>query len=255
MQNLIKKISAFIEKEETKKVLDFISKFIAWVLIVISGLMMVLTIISVTSVSEEDRQGDGHSILGFRLLIVKTDSMSLSDNNKDMDVHFKAGDLIFIKELKEEDKYKLKTDNIIYFISTNSENYGETVTHMIKSVVEKDGVVVGYKTYGTNSGSVDEAVVEPGFIIGKYVGQLDNVGNFFAFFKTTSGYITCILVPFLLLIAYNGTNVILLFRKYKKEQYEELQKEKDYIQKEKDENQRLLEELKKLKEELGKGNE
>ena len=255
MADLIKKITTFMEKEETKKILNFISKFVAWFLIVISGLMMILTIISVTSVSEEDKKVDGHSVLGIRLLIVRSDSMSLSENNKDIDVHFKAGDMIFIKDLKEEDKYKLEVDDIIYFISTNSDNYGETVTHMIKTVIEKDGVVVGYETYGTNSGEEDEKVVEPSFIIGKYIGQIDNVGNFFAYLKSTPGYVTCILVPFLLLIAYNGINVILLFRKYRKEQHAEIQKEKDYIEKEKAENQRLLEELKKLKEELGRENE
>ncbi len=253
MTDLIKKITNFISKDETKKILNIISKVIAWTLIGIAGLMMILTIISVTSVSQDDKPSNGHGILGLRMFIVTSDSMSLSENNKDLDVHFKAGDIVFVRNLKKGEK--LQTGDIISFISTNSDNYGETVTHMIKTVIEEDGKVVGYETFGTNTGDPDEAVVEPSYVIGKYIGMIANVGNFFAFLKSLPGYIICILIPFLLLIAYNGANVIVLFRKYRKEQIDAMQKEKDYIEKEKAENQRLLEELLKLKKELGKEDE
>jgi hypothetical protein len=76
------------------------------------------------------------------------------------------------------------------------------------------------------------------------------VGKFFAFVKSTPGYIICILIPFLLLILYNGMNVIRLFRKYKSEQMEAMQAERDKIEEERAEAQRMMAELMALKAQL-----
>ena len=105
-------------------------------------------------------------------------------------------------------------------------------------------------TYGTNTGTNDEALVQPSYVIGRYTGKLPSLGNFFAFVKTTPGYIVCILVPFLLLILYNGTNVIRLFRKYKKEQTAEMEAEKAELAAERKQNEEMLLELMRLKEQL-----
>ena len=175
--------------------------------------------------------------------------MSLSENNKDMDVHFDAGDIVIIKNV--EDPRALQAGDVIAFMSTNSVSYGETVTHMIREVKKtEEGNVLGYVTYGTNTGTDDEALVEPEYILGVYSGKLPALGNFFAFVKSTPGYIVCILVPFLLLILYNGVNVIRLFRKYKREQMEAMQAEKDKIEAERAENQRMMQELLALKAQL-----
>lgn len=127
----------------------------------------------------------------------------------------------------------------------------ETVTHMIYEVKkDNNGKVVGYVTYGTNTGAEDEALVEPEYILGKYTGKLPGVGHFFAFVKSTPGYIVCILVPFLLLIIYYGVDVIKLFKKYKKEQNAILEAEKAEIAEEKRQTEQMLRELQALKEQL-----
>jgi signal peptidase I len=173
-----------------------------------------------------------------------------------MDVHFDAGDIILIKNIDNSEKLTLKAGDIIAFMSTNTESYGETVTHMIREVkLKSDGSVLGYVTYGTNTGVNDEAVVEPEYILGKYSGKMPIVGQFFAFVKTVPGYIVCILVPFLLLILYNGVNVIRLFRKYRKEQMEEMQAERNKIEEERAEAQRMMAELMELKAQLAKKDE
>ena len=97
----------------------------------------------------------------------------------------------------------------------------------------------------------DEKIVEPDFVLGKYSGKLPKLGNFFAFLKTTSGYIVCILVPFLLLILYNGVNVIRLYKRYKKEQTAILEAEKAKIAEDKRQTEEMLKELQALKEQLG----
>jgi signal peptidase I len=175
--------------------------------------------------------------------------MSKSENNADLDVHFNAGDIIIVKNV--EDKKALESGDIITFISTNDDSNFETITHMIRDkFYDKEGKFAGYITYGTNTGVNDEAPVEFGYILGKYTGKLPAVGQFFAFVKTTPGYIVCILVPFLLLILYNGVNVIRLFKQYRAEQMSAMQAERDKIDAERAENLRMMEELMALKEQL-----
>jgi signal peptidase I len=229
-----------------KVILNIALKVVTWLLVAFTVFMMIFTIFTVTTVDRNDR-----SIFGIKFYIVQTDSMSLSEYNKDMDVHFNAGDIIIVKEV--EDRRALKAGDVIAFMSTNTESYGETVTHMIREVRKtKDGKVLGYVTYGTNTGVDDKALVEPEYVLGAYSGKLPGVGKFFAFVKSTPGYIVCILVPFLLLILYNGVNVIRLFRSYRREQLEAMQAERDKIDAERAENQRMMQELLALKAQLDK---
>ena len=231
-----------------KKILNIALKVVTWLLVAFTVFMMIFTVVTVTTVDRNDR-----SIFGVKFYIVQTDSMSLSENNKDMDVHFNAGDIVIIENV--DDPRALQAGDVIAFMSTNSVSYGETVTHMIREVKKtEDGKVLGYVTYGTNTGTDDEALVEPEYVLGAYSGKLPGVGNFFAFVKSTPGYIVCILVPFLLLILYNGVNVIRLFRKYKREQMEAMQAEKDKLEAERAENQRMMEELLALKAQLDQKN-
>ena len=227
-----------------KKIGNIAIKIVTWLLVAFTVFMMLFTIISATTVDRNDR-----NIFGIRFYIVQTDSMSPSENNKDMDVHFNAGDIILVKNVK--DPSKLRAGDIISFVSTNEDSYGETVTHMIRRPERNDeGKLIGYVTFGTNTGVDDEAIVEPSYVLGEYCGKLPGVGNFFAFVKTTPGYITCILVPFLLLILYNGINVIRLFKRYKKEQNEIIEAERAELAAERKQNEIMMRELLELKAQL-----
>ena len=227
-----------------KKFSNIALKVATWALVAFTVFMMIFTVATVTTVDKNDR-----SVFGLRFYIVRTDSMSLSEHNAHLDVHFDAGDIIVIKEVNN--KSSLKAGDIIAFLSMNEESHGETVTHMIREVkYNNEGKVLGYVTFGTNTGVDDEALVQPEYVLGRYTGRMAVVGKFFAFVKTTPGYIICILIPFLLLILYNGVNVITLFRKYKKEQMAEMQAERDKIEAERAEAQRMMQELMALKAQL-----
>lgn len=229
---------------KTKKILNIIIKAVTWLLVAFTVFMMVFTILTVTTVDKNDR-----SIFGLRFYIVTSDSMKLSDNNRDLDVHFTSGDIVIVKRVKNYTK--LEAGDVISFVSTNEENYGETVTHMIREVkTNENGKIVGFVTFGTNTGTNDKALVEPEYILGQYTGKLPKFGHFFAYVKSTPGYIICILIPFLLLILYNGVNVIRLFRQYKKEQTALLEAEKAEIAAERQKNEEMLRELQALKEQL-----
>lgn len=227
-----------------QKVMNIVIKVATLLLVAFTIFMMIFTVFTVLTVDKNDR-----AVFGTRFYIVQTDSMSPSENNKDMDVHFNAGDIVLIKDVK--DPKALQPGEVISFISQNDVSFGETVTHMIREVKKtEDGRVIGYVTFGTNTGTDDEALVEPSYILGKYAGKLPGVGRFFAFVKSTPGYIVCILVPFLLLILYNGVNVIRLFRQYKREQTEVMQAERDQIEQDRAETQRMMQELLALKAQL-----
>ncbi len=230
--------------EKAKKIIDIATKVLTWLLVAFTVLMVIFTVFTVSTVDKNER-----SIFGTRFYIVRTDSMSLSDKNADLDVHFNAGDIVMIKELDSLDH--LKAGDIISFLSVNTDSYGETITHMIREVRrDAKGNLVGYVTYGTNTGASDEKLVEPEYVLGQYTGRLPGLGNFFAFVKSTPGYIVCILVPFLLLIAYNLFNVIKLFRQYKKEQRAVIDAERAEIEEERRRNEQMLLELRRLQEQL-----
>ena len=227
-----------------KKILNIALKVFTYLLVAFTVFMMLFTVITVTTVDKNDR-----NIFGYKFYIVQTDSMSLSEKNPDAEIYFDAGDIIVSRTPK--DPAALQPGDVITFMSINSSSYGETITHMIREVkVSDSGRVLGYETYGTNTGTSDEALVTPDYVLGVYVAKMPAVGRFFAFVKSVPGYITCILVPFLLLIGYNGTNVIRLFRQHKREQMAEIQAEKDQIEQEREEAKRMMAELMALKAQL-----
>ncbi|MBQ8320490.1 MAG: signal peptidase I [Clostridia bacterium] len=230
-------------RETVKKIADVSVKVVVGLIVAFTVFIMLFTIVSVSTVDRHDR-----SLFGVKFYIVQTDSMSKSDKNADLEVHFNAGDMILIKNV--EDTAALKEGDVIAFISSNSDSYGETVTHRIREVKKEDGEVLGYVTYGTNTGVDDEALVEPEFVLGVYAGKLPKVGTFFAFVKSVPGYIVCILVPFVLLILYNGLNVIRLFRQYKKEQSALMDAERAEIAAERKQTEEMLKELQALKAQL-----
>lgn len=230
--------------EKSKKITDIIVKIFTGLVVAFAVFMMVFTIISVTTLDKNDR-----NLFGFRMYIVQTDSMSKSEKNKDMKVHFNAGDIVLIKKAK--DPYALKEGQIIAFMSQNEDTLGETVTHMIRSV-KKDGQgnTIGYVTFGTHTDTDDKALVEPMYVMGVYSGKLPKLGYFFEYLQTTPGYIVCILVPFVLLIGYQGINCVKLFKRYKGEQMAEINAERAQIAEERKESMEMLKELEALKAQL-----
>jgi hypothetical protein len=241
---------------KTKKVLNILTTIATWLVVAFTVFIMLFTIVSVSMVGKDGEKGGGgkkgKSIFGYQLMIVRTDSMSKSENNKDMKVHFESGDIIIIEAISIEEASNLKAGQIISFISMNEdESRGQPITHMIKEPIEdKNGVIIAYKTFGTNTGAEDEIPVEPGLILGVYSGKIPELGNFFAFIKSVPGYIVCILTPFLLIILYNGANVIRLFRRYKKEQTAKIQAERAEIAAERREAEDMMKELLALKAQL-----
>ena len=228
-----------------KKTLHIIKNVFVWVVIVLAVCMMIFTIVSVNTFDRNDR-----SLFGYKAFIVKSDSMKATD--------FAAGDLILSKEV---DPSVLQAGDIISFQSTNTESYGEVVTHKIRKIAKAEDGSPGFVTYGTTTDTNDESIVPYGLVLGKYQIRLPGVGKFFQFLKTTPGYIVCIFLPFLLLILVQGLNSIRLFKQYKKEQLAEIDAQREQekaelaaerrrLEEQQAESQKMMAELLKLKNEL-----
>lgn len=209
------------------KVLKTIRSIAVWLIVALSAFMMIFTIVSVSTFERADR-----NLFGYKAFIVLSDSMKATD--------FDAGDLVLVKEV---DPTTLKEGDIIAYISQNTANYGETVTHKIRRLTTDANGDPGFVTYGTTTDTDDETIVTYPYVLGKYQKCIPNVGAFFQFLKTTPGYIVCILIPFLALILMEGIRCIRLFRKYKGEQQAELQAERDKLEADRAETQRMMQEL------------
>lgn len=222
-----------------KKAWKIISTALVWIVVAIAVIMMIFTIVSVNTFDRNDRD-----IFGLRCYIVLSDSMSATD--------FDAGDLVMVKEV---DPTTLKEGDIIAYQSQNSENYGATVTHKIRAKTRDANGNPGFITYGTTTNVDDETVVTYPFILGKYQIALPKVGTFFQFLKTPQGYIVCILIPFLLLIIYQGLNCVKIFKMYKAEQMAELQAEKDALEAQRKQSEEILAELQALRAQVASQNQ
>lgn len=217
-----------------KKAWKIISTILVWMVVIVAVAMMVFTIVSVNTFDRNDRD-----IFGYKAYIVLSDSMSATD--------FDAGDLVLVKEV---DPTTLQPGDIISYQSQNPESYGQTVTHKIRILTTDESGNPGFITYGTTTDVDDDTVVTYPFILGKYQFSLPKVGTFFQFLKTPKGYLVCILLPFLLLIVYQGLNCVKIFRMYKAEQMKELEAEKERIEAERRKSEQMMEELLAMKREM-----
>ena len=216
-----------------KRAWDVASAILISLLTVVAVCVMIFTVISVTTFDRNDR-----SIFGYRMFVVLSDSMSAT---------FKAGDLIFVKET---DPQTLKEGDIIAYISQDSDNYGATVTHKIRCAATDEEGNPGFVTYGTTTGIDDPVIVTRQYILGQYRMRLPGVGRFFSYLKTVPGYLLFILLPFLVLILFQGTNCVRLFREYRAEQMADIVSQREKLQEEKQANERMLWELEEMRQQI-----
>ena len=218
-----------------KKVWNIIRTAIVWIVVAVAVSMMVFTIVSVTTFDRNDRD-----LFGYKAYIVRSDSMAATD--------FDAGDLILVKEVK--DPSTLQVGDIITYMSQNTNSFGEVITHKIREVTIDAEGKPGFITYGTTTDTNDEVIVTYPYVLGQYQFALPGLGHFFNFLKTVPGYFLCIFLPFMLLIVYQAVNFFRLFRRYKKEQMDKLQAERDQIAAEREENAKMMAQLQALKAQL-----
>lgn len=217
------------------KVLNVVKNVFTWFLVAAAVCMMVFTVVSVTTFDRNDRD-----LFGYKAFICRSDSMKATD--------FASGDLVFVKEVSPS---TIKPGDIISYRSEESDTFGETFTHKVRSLITDEENQPCFITYGTTTGVDDKLPVKYTQFQGRYVFDIPKLGMFFTFLKTTPGYFICIFLPFMLLILMQGLNTVKLFRKYKQEQMDEMKAERDALELERIKSQEMMAELMKLKEQMG----
>ena len=214
-----------------KKALHIASRVVTILILIFAVAVMLFTVISVNIV------GKDADFLGYKPYIVLSDSM------KDT---FAVGDLSVSVQTDPE---TLEPGDIITFTSIDPSNYGTVITHKIREITEYEGEPA-FVTYGTTTGVDDSYPVPFDNVIGEYKFRLPKMGYFFEFLTTPAGYVTVILIPFLVLIALQGAKFFRLVRQYRAEQQAELDTQRAQAAAELEEARRMKEELERLKAQL-----
>jgi len=211
-----------------KKVLNVLSNVFVWVIVILAVCVMIFTVVSVSTFDRSDRK-----IFGYSAYIVMSDSMSKTD--------FNAGDVVLVKSV---DPATLQEGDIIAFTSQDKDNYGETVTHKIRKASTDGNGEPGFITYGTTTDTDDSTVVTYPYILGKYQGHIPKIGTFFHFLKTVPGYIIFILIPFALLLIYQGIHCAKAIREYRAEQMADIKAERARLEEERRQTEVMMQKFK-----------
>lgn len=129
------------------------------------------------------------SIGGHLPMIVLTDSM---------DPYIKSGDLIICQTTAAEN---IKENDVISFFDPAG-NGKSVVTHRVIEIVEQsDGLF--FRTKGDNNNTEDKDLVPAENLVGLYKSRIAGAGNIAMFMQSTSGLIICVVLPIVLLVAYD----------------------------------------------------
>lgn len=217
-----------------KRALRIIGRVVTILILLFAICVMVFTIVSVNTVDRDT------GVFGYKPFIVLSDSM------KDT---FEVGDIAVSRSV---DPDTLQPGDIVTFRSIDPNNFDEVVTHKIREITTYEGAPA-FVTYGTTTDVNDTYPVPFEQVIGQYAFRLPKMGYFFQFLKSPAGYVTLILIPFLLLIVIQAVRFIRLMRQYRSEQQAELEAQQAKLQEERLETQKMKEELERLKAELTAG--
>ena len=121
------------------------------------------------------------SLLGYKVLQVVSGSM---------EEVFKVGDVILIKETKQED---IKKGDIITY---KKENY---ITHRIVEM-NKTNDAMYYTTKGDSNNVNDTEKVKYEEIEGKYITKFVYIGRLINFLNTTEGFIILVSLPIIVIV-------------------------------------------------------
>ena len=129
------------------------------------------------------------NIGGIFPLIVLTDSMY-------PEIH--SGDLIICHQ---EDAKDIEKGEIISFFDPAG-NGTSIVTHRVIEVVEENGNI-SYITKGDFNNTEDRLPVTADKVVGVYSMRIPVVGNVALFMQSTTGLVVCVVMPIVLLVAYD----------------------------------------------------
>lgn len=210
------------------------------------SLIVLLLLFSISNLSIKSNR-DIANVLGRGFLPVISDSME--GNNSDS---FDKGSLVLVKLLSDSEKHELEVGDVITFydlnlLALNTHRVVHITSNYVVTQGDKAAAIAPYVDGGNNTG-VQYEIVTYENIKAIRTGDIAGIGSAISYLQTPVGFALFVILPVVLLLAYQGyvlTKTLLAVNREKieaqhageKEQL--LESEKERIRKE------LLEELKK----------
>ena len=130
----------------------------------------------------------------------------------------KVYDVVFVKNV---DTNTLKVNDVITFYSTNAFFGGTPITHRIVEILDVPETGTMFRVKGDANEEADEEKVLPSNVIGKVMFRIPSLGNVQFFLASKTGWLVAILIPALLILAYDIYKLIKLISvKSKLEKYD-----------------------------------
>lgn len=165
------------------KVLTVVGAVLCIILIPILMINVTLIIKSYANKDEVPKIG------GYCPLIVLTGSM---------EPEISSGDLIICKQIEGSE---VQVGDVIAFFDPDSTGTA-VLTHRVTRITEQDGTLA-FITKGDANNAEDRTPVTADRLVGGYQFKISGAGNVAMFMQTTAGLVVCVIVPLVLLIAYD----------------------------------------------------
>ena len=212
---------------------------------------LITIIITLSSKKEID---GATNIFNYQLRLVITDSMAKCSETNVSKYKIKSipkNSLVLIKKIKDNDYKKIKEGDVLTFRYLYTEQV--TITHRVKSIVEKDTGGYIIELVGDNKTGESELLVQtidtsieesPNYIIGEVVYTSIIIGFILNMLKSSLGIVFIIIIPSFIIILLEVIKIINITIIEKRKLAERKANEKE---------QEILELKKKLKEMENKG--
>ena len=212
-----------------------------------------LITIIITLSSKKDIDG-ATNIFNYQLRLVITDSMAKCSETNVSKYKIKSipkNSLVLIKKIEDNDYKKLKEGDVLTFRYLYTEQV--TITHRVKSIVEKETGGYIIELVGDNKTGESELLVQtidtsieesPNYIIGEVVYTSIIIGFILNMLKSSLGIVFIIIIPSFIIILLEVIKIINITIIEKRKLAERKANEKE---------QEILELKKKLKEMENKG--
>lgn len=216
------------KKDKLKTVLGIIGDVLLGILLVFAAFVLIVTI---TAKKDED---GASTVFGYQLRFVKSGSMEKCEYVDVSEYKIKSiptKSCIFVSTVPEDETelkewYKtVKTGDVLTFRYSYDGGRQETITHRVVKIEEKDDGFV-FTLRGDNRNS-EEGVLEQvidttipeslNYIIGRVTGQSYFLGLMVYAFRQPVGIIFLIIVPCLIMIAFQVMRIIKVVGEEKKE--------------------------------------
>ena len=176
-----------------------------------------LITIIITLSSKKDIDG-ATNIFNYQLRLVITDSMAKCSETNVSKYKIKSipkNSLVLIKKIKDNDYKKIKEGDVLTFRYLYTEQV--TITHRVKSIVEKDTGGYIIELVGDNKTGESELLVQtidtsieesPNYIIGEVVYTSIIIGFILNMLKSSLGIVFIIIIPSFIIILLEVIKII-----------------------------------------------